>query len=185
MPGIEVGGAGVGVNPQNIADSPAYKFRFGQGQQAIERRAGANGTLLTGGTLKDLTEFGQGLASTEYGNEWQRQFGLAGLNADISAGNAGRNLSGLLGLTGYGMDAANGMGKAYAGYGTAGAQGTYGQASAVNSGIEGIGNTLQDYFAKRRNQAGATGGAATGGPAPLWNPPGGIYDSLKNWSGQG
>ena len=64
MPGIEVGGAGVGVNPQNIADSPAYKFRFGQGQQALERRAGANGTLLTGGTLKDLTEFGQGLAST-------------------------------------------------------------------------------------------------------------------------
>lgn len=165
MPGIEVGGAGVGVNPQNIADSPAYKFRFGQGQQAIERRAGANGTLLTGGTLKDLTEFGQGLASTEYGNEWQRQFGLAGLNADISAGNAGRNLSGLLGLTGYGMNAANGMANAYQGYGQAGANGTYGQASAINQGATGVANTLQDYFAKRRAQAGATGAGVTGAPA--------------------
>lgn len=154
MPGIEVGGAGVNVNPQNIAQSDAYKFRMGQGMDAIQRRAGAGGTLLTGGTLKDLTEFGQGLASTEYGNEWQRQFGLAGLNADISGGNASRNLQGLLGLTGYGMNAAQGMAGAYGNQGQAAAGGTYGQASAINQGVNDVGSTLGAYFKQRQAQQG-------------------------------
>jgi hypothetical protein len=168
MADINVGGASVGVNPQNIADSPAYKFRLDQGTQAVQRSAAGKGSLLTGGTLKDLMGYGQGLASTEYGNEWQRGFQLADLNANISSGNAGRNLSGLLGLYGGGIPSASGMAGAYGNYGAAGAAGAYGDASATNYGTSQIANTIGQYLAQRRGGGGATPGnlPGYGTPAP-------------------
>ncbi len=100
MADINVPGANVNVDPSSIVNSPAYKFRMEQGQQALTRNAAGRGTLLTGGTLKDAIGYGQGLASTEFDKDFGRQFQLAGLNADIGQGNAGRNLQGLLGLYG-------------------------------------------------------------------------------------
>ncbi len=149
MAGIEVGGAGVGVNPQNISGSEAYKFRQGQGEESINRMAGAKGTLLTGGTIKDALAFNSGLASQEYGNEWQRQFGLAGLNADIQGGNANRTLGGLTSLYSGGLSAAGGQAGLYNQSGNAAAQGTYGQANAMNAGIGGVAGSLGEYFANR------------------------------------
>ncbi len=131
MPGIEVGSVGVSVNPQNIAASDAYKFRQQQGEEGLYRGAASRGSLLTGGTIKDALAFNSGLASQEYGNEWQRQFGLAGLNADISAGNAGRNLTGLTSLYSGGLSAAGGMAGLYGKSGQAGAAGTLGSADAT------------------------------------------------------
>jgi hypothetical protein len=173
MPGIEVGAAGVGINPQTIAQSPAYKFRLDQGLEAINRSAQSRGTLLTGGTLKDLTGYAQGLASTEYDNEWQRQFGLAGLNANIGMGNANRTLSGLLGLSGYGLNAAGGMAGAYGNYGQAQAGGTYGGASAINQGMTGVANTLGGWLAARRGQQPGipNGGIPNGGIPGATTPP--------------
>lgn len=82
------------VTEQN---DPGYQFRLKQGQQALERSASAKGTLLTGGTLKDLTDYEQGAASQEYGNvysrslqDWQNQYNSAltnfqtGYNTDLS-----------------------------------------------------------------------------------------------------
>lgn len=62
------------VMPNNVTEQndPGYQFRLQQGQQAVERSAAAKGTLLTGGTLKDLTDYQQGAASQEYGNVYQR-----------------------------------------------------------------------------------------------------------------
>lgn len=57
------------VDEQN---DPGYKFRMQMGQQAIERSAAAKGTLLTGGTAKDLTQFGQDYGSGEYQNVYGR-----------------------------------------------------------------------------------------------------------------
>lgn len=51
-------------DPSQIANDPAYKFQTDQGLQGIQRSAAAKGTLLTGGTLKALDAYGQGLAST-------------------------------------------------------------------------------------------------------------------------
>lgn len=57
--------------PQFNAD-PGYQFRMSEGLKALERSAAARGLLQSGGTLKDITRFGQDLASQEYQNAFQR-----------------------------------------------------------------------------------------------------------------
>lgn len=46
--------------------TPGYQFAQQEGQNAVQRSAAAKGDLLTGGTLKDLTNYSQGLADTNY-----------------------------------------------------------------------------------------------------------------------
>lgn len=57
--------------PQFEAD-PGYQFRMSEGLKALERSAAARGILQSGGTLKDITRFGQDVASQEYQNAFQR-----------------------------------------------------------------------------------------------------------------
>ena len=59
-------------NPDSIENTNAYKFRFNQGQQAVERSAAARGMLNSGNTLAELARYGQGMASDEYGREFDR-----------------------------------------------------------------------------------------------------------------
>ena len=70
--------------PEELAANPSYQFRFGQGQQAIDRSAAARGMLRTGGTLKDLAQYGQNFASQEYESAYDRalrEYGLTQQNA--------------------------------------------------------------------------------------------------------
>lgn len=55
-------------------NTPGFQFRLGEGIKALQRSAASRGTLLTGGTLKDLTNYAQNEASTEYGNVYNRKF---------------------------------------------------------------------------------------------------------------
>ncbi len=96
-----------GVTPQTISTSPAYQFRLNEGLDALQRSAASRGTLLTGGTLKDLTAFAQGLASTEYDNEWQRQLGLYDRTRDIYNQNKTSAYNMLQGASNIGQDAAS------------------------------------------------------------------------------
>lgn len=64
-------------NLQDYLNSPAMKFQMEQGTNAIQNSAAAGGRGLSGATLKDLTQYGQGLASTYYNqafNQAQSQF---------------------------------------------------------------------------------------------------------------
>ena len=61
----------------DITQDPSYGFRFSEGQRALQHAAGAKGLLRTTGTLKDLINYGQGMASTEYGNAYARQYQAA------------------------------------------------------------------------------------------------------------
>lgn len=54
--------------------NPGYLFRRDQGMHALENSAAARGVLNTGGTLKDFASFGDGLASQEYDNAWNREY---------------------------------------------------------------------------------------------------------------
>lgn len=58
--------------PPTVTDDPGYKFRLEQGQKALERNLAAQGKYLSGAALKELTEYGQGMASQEYGAAYQR-----------------------------------------------------------------------------------------------------------------
>jgi hypothetical protein len=53
---------------------PGYKFRTGQGEDALQRWSAARGTLNDSGTAKALIDYGQNAASQEYQNVWNRDF---------------------------------------------------------------------------------------------------------------
>lgn len=78
--------------PDGLTESndPGYQARFKMGNDAIQRSAAARGSLLTGGTLKALGQYGQEFASNEYGNVYNRA--LTGYQQD--AANYDRNRSG-------------------------------------------------------------------------------------------
>ena len=51
---------------------PGYAFRLSEGQKALERSAAARGGLLSGGTGKALTRYGQEMGSQEFQNAFNR-----------------------------------------------------------------------------------------------------------------
>ena len=59
-------------NPDSIQQSAAYKFRVGQGQEALQRSLGAKGMLNSGNRLMELTKYGQDMGSQEYENQFGR-----------------------------------------------------------------------------------------------------------------
>ena len=68
--------------PEQIRDDPAYQFQLAEGTRAITNNAAARGTLRTGGTLKGLTRFGQGLADTYDQKFYNRDMGEYGLRRE-------------------------------------------------------------------------------------------------------
>ena len=83
-------------NPDSIANTGAYKFAFNQGNEAVNRNLAAKGLLKSGNRLSELTKFGQGLASQQYGAEFDRMANLTNATraGDISKYGADANLYG-------------------------------------------------------------------------------------------
>lgn len=67
---------------------PGTQFRLQEAQKALERSASARGSLLSGGQLKSLTRYTQGIASEEYGKAFDR--------FQTNRNNTGTLLSGLV-----------------------------------------------------------------------------------------
>lgn len=125
-----IGSAG-GPQVQQAADlafqnSPDYSFAFNQGMQALQRSAAASGTLQSGGQVKAATEFGQGLASQQFGNYFNRLSSLANIGQSAAAGVSNTALTG-------GAQ----QGNTLQGIGTAQAAGTVGAGNAISGGITG------------------------------------------------
>lgn len=59
---------------------PGYQFRLDQGLKSLQNSASARGLLRTGGTLKDIQDFGQKAASQEYQSAVDRAMQVAGFN---------------------------------------------------------------------------------------------------------
>lgn len=135
-PWMDAGQAGLGrmrdllglgtstLTPEQIMEqSPGYQFRLGQGEQAIDRAAGAQGLRRSGATLKALTRFGQDYASNEFGNIYNRLAGISGTGQQTgtqlgqfgaqNAGNIGNLLTGAANARGAaGIAGANAWGNA-------------------------------------------------------------------------
>ena len=75
----------------DFTTSPSYNFVRSEGQRDIGNNFSARGSQLSGNALRALTQYNQNLASTEYGNWWNRQAGLAGVGqtATQATGQAG------------------------------------------------------------------------------------------------
>ena len=84
----------VGPDASNFQTDPSYQWRLSQGLKGVERGAAARGTLLTGGTQKALTDYGQHAASQEYGNAYQRALDAYGTNRNTNAQNFGQAMQG-------------------------------------------------------------------------------------------
>lgn len=77
-------------------NDPSYKWRFDQGQQGVERSMAAKGFLGSGNILAELQKQGQGMASQEYQNQYDRLLPLTGATTG-SPGAAGNFFSQLYG----------------------------------------------------------------------------------------
>jgi len=79
------GGASYDEATSAFRTSPGYDFALKTGQNQVQTSAAAGGRLFSGKTLKDLTNYGQGMADQQFGNWFNRVGGIAG------SGNAATN----------------------------------------------------------------------------------------------
>lgn len=112
--------------------SPGYQFRFDEGNRAVDRSAAARGLLHSGAAVKAQQRFGQGLASQEFGDWWNRLAGVAGVGMGATGATAGA-----------GANAANNISAAYQQAGNARASSYANIGSAANTGIN---NVLSAYL---------------------------------------
>lgn len=85
-------------NPNDISNTPEYQFQLQEGMKALTRAAAATGSLGTGGTLKAITRYGQGLASTSYQQAYNNALTTFGTNRSNA-------MNGLMALTNIGQGA--------------------------------------------------------------------------------
>ena len=76
---------------EEVQKTPGFQFQLGEGLKGIQQQAAASGALQTGGTLKALTQYGQGVASTYYQNAVENALKAYGANRDtaLAGTNAG------------------------------------------------------------------------------------------------
>lgn len=155
-----VGGSGAGgqfnrdFSMSDFQQDPGYQFRQSEGEQAINRAAGAAGSRYSGATLKALQRFNSDLSSQEYGNaynrfqnnvssRYNRLASLAGIGqtATNQTQQAGTNSANA--ISGIGQNAMNNINNSMQNAATARASGYVGAGNAINSGLSQWANNQQ------------------------------------------
>ena len=119
---------------------PSMAFRQRLGEQSTARLANVGGGAMSGNTLRALTDYGQGLASTEYGNAFDR--------FQTERGNIYNTLANIAGMGQNAVNTGVSAGQTYAGQrtalttgaGAAEAAGVVGAANAYGGMAQNIGN---------------------------------------------
>jgi hypothetical protein len=93
---------------------PGYAFRLAEGEKALKRRQSVGGNLFSSQALRNAQEYGQGMASQEFGNAYQRA--VNAYNADVARSNTGYNR--LAGLADVGQTANTQIGSSGQNYAT-------------------------------------------------------------------
>lgn len=150
----------------NFSKSPDYKFAFDQGMQALQRSAAAGGTLVSGGQLKAGQEFGQGLATQQFGHYVSGLQSLASMGQNAAAGTASNTLA-----------SGNAIGNTQQAAGQAAASGIVGSANAINSGLSGVSSSVMNSLLLSK-----LGGTS---PSAYTALPNTLPSALPNWSGLG
>lgn len=151
---------------------PGYQFRMTEGLKGVNASAAARGGALSGGALKAIQQYGQDVASNEYGNAYSRY------NADQD-----RRYNRLASLAGLGQTATTETGRQglataqstsgnMIGAGNARASGYVGQANAITGGIDSLSSLYASgAFNRPTFQTGGGYGSVSGGYAPGANNP--------------
>lgn len=150
---------------------PGYAFRLSEGLKAVDRSMAARGLGTSGAAIKGVMREGQGQASQEYTNAFNRY--------QINRSN---QLNALMGLMGGGQTAATQQqqaaqnygamgGQAYNDLGAARASGYVGTANAWNQALGSTTNNLMDlYYLNQLGGTGSAGGTGGGAAAPAYSP---------------
>jgi len=154
---------------------PGYNFRLTEGIKALDRSASARGNLLSGSALKGIETFGQGLASQEYQNAYNRytndqntqynhlqNLAAMGQNTAVQLGTAGLNYANAQGNTLTSTAQANGQ----IGINSANTQGNLLTSNAAYSGQQSAyANNANSSTAAQIAQYGINGANALGNAA--------------------
>ena len=148
---------GIGPNGQSqtpdysgFSNSPDYQFASQQGNLGAIRTANSQGLNLSGGMLKDLSTFNNGLASQQYNSYYNKLMGLSA-QGQASAANSAT----------AGNTAAGQIGNTMMGQGQAQASGAVGAANALGGGVS---NSLLAHYLGQSPSAYAD---SYGGGSPL------------------
>ena len=176
-------------------DDPSYQWRLQQGQQALERSNAARGSTMGGAAAKSLARYGQGMASTEYQNAFNRfntnRQTTGGMLSDLASRGLGASeYSGNAGMTGAQYNGNAGMqGAEYSGNaGMAGANAQsalgmsaaeYGGNAKMSSAAQQSGNTMagSQYVGNAQMGQGQAKAAGDMGAANAWN---GMLSAIGN-----
>lgn len=126
-------------------NSPDYKFALDQGNQSLQRAAAAGGRLASGNTLAAAQQYGQGLATQNYGNYVNRLAGIAGI------GQSATNATGAAGIT-----TGQGVADSLVGAGAARASGIAGQYNAYGDALGTVGNAFNTWMQGRKSPGGGS-----------------------------
>lgn len=135
---------------------PSYNFRLQQGNLATTNLANQAGGLIGGNALQGLTNYGQGAASTEFQNAFNRFQTQRGNIYNTLAGIAGIGQTAQKQTSDLAQNTAGNIGQATIGIGNAMAGGQIGAANALSGGFQGAGNAYM-----LSNMLGSQGGAPT------------------------
>lgn len=155
---LSQGWTGKFVAPTDVTEQndPGYQFRLSQGQKTIEAGAAARGTLLSGGTEKALTRYGQDYASNEYGNVYDRAFNQYKNNFnEFQIGNT-NTYNRLASLAGLGQQTAEQLNNT-------GSQTANNVSNILLTSGQQIGNNINNAGAARASGYVGTGNAIAGG----------------------
>jgi hypothetical protein len=151
---------------------PSYNFRLAQGNLATTNLANQAGGLIGGNALQGLTNYGQGAASTEFQNVFNRFQTQRGNIYNTLASIAGIGQKSQEQTSNLAQNTAGNIGQATIGIGNAMAGGQVGAANAYSSAIQGAGNAYM-MANMLRPQTGMQAPAGYGTPV-LPNAPAGL-----------
>jgi hypothetical protein len=111
--------------------SPGYQFRLDEGLRGVQNSAAAKGLLQSGGTLKGIDRYAEGLAAQDFNDQFNRYMSVAsgGQQATQAGVAAGQN-------------SANSIADLLTQAGNAKASGYIGSANAISNGIGGLSQAL-------------------------------------------
>lgn len=137
--------------------SPGYAFQMSQGIDAVQNSAAAAGGIHGGNTLKALTQFGQGLANTDYQQSYQNYMGQQQQTYGMLSGLANSGQNAAAGLGGISTQIGGQIGSNMIGAGNALAAGQVGSANAMTGGL----NSLTQLASLYGNGSYGSGGVPT------------------------
>jgi hypothetical protein len=115
------------------SDDPGYAFRLQEVQRSVDNSAAARGSTLSGAALKALQRYGQGMASQEFQNSYNRLSGISTTGQNSAAGQASQDMQ-------FGQQQGANTRAAGDAYGA----GKIGEANAWSGAIQGGLNFYQD-----------------------------------------